>query len=325
MKRKTFLHATGASLVAGSWIGRAAAQDYPTRPIRILLGFGAGGSSDQFARDLARWVGERLGQPMVVENKPGAATTIATSLLFNSPPDGYTLSVVSSHFAATPKLYPSLPYDVSQLTPIGLQVIVPALVVTNPKLGVNTLQQLVALAKAKPDALSYGSTGNGGVVHLSTERFKMAAGINMVHVPYKSDGDATLALMRGDLAMQFGAPSTCIPHIKAGNLKPLAWSSLERAPALPDVPTIAESGYPGFSSVAWFGLIGPPKMPKVIVDRLSREVLAVMAMPEMANKIRAQGMQPVADSSPEKFAAYLKSEAEKWGAVVVATGVKADG
>lgn len=325
MKRKTFLRYAGASMVLGPWVAPAMAQEYPSRPIKIILGFAPGGSSDQFTRDLAQRLTERLGQPVVVENRPGAATTIATTALYNAAPDGYTISVVSSHFAATPKLYPALTYDVNTgFTHIGLQVIVPALVVVSPELKVNTLQELVALCKAKPGALSYGSTGTGGVVHLATERFKAAAGIDVVHVPFKSDFDALLSVMRRDVAFQFGAPSTCLPHIRAGNLKPLAWSSQQRSSALPDVPTIAESGYPGFSSSAWFGMIGPAKMPKPIVDRLSREVMQIMALPAMANKIRSQGMDPVADSTPEKFSSFVKLEAEKWSAVIVATGVKAD-
>ena len=324
MRRRTVLKYAGIAIAASSWAVRASMHDYPSRPIKIILGFAPGGSSDQFTRDLALRLSERLGQPVVVENRPGAATTIATTAVFNAPPDGYTLSVVSSHFAATPKLYPSLTWDVTDFTPIGLQVIIPALIVVSPKLKVNTLRELVALAKSKPGSLSYGSTGAGGVVHLSTERFKSTAGIDVVHVPYKSDLDAMMAVLRGDVAFQFGAPSTCIPHIRAGALVPLAWSSPQRNAALPDVPTIAESGYPGFSSAAWFGMIGPPRMPKPIVDRLSREVMQIMATTFMAEKIRSQGMEPVADSTPETFASFIKSEAEKWGAVVVATGVKAN-
>ncbi|MGE0801549.1 MAG: Bug family tripartite tricarboxylate transporter substrate binding protein [Lautropia sp.] len=325
MKRRTFMGRLGTGLAVGFPGAAAWAETYPSRPVRIILGFAPGGSSDQFARLLAQHLTTRLKQAFVVENRPGAATTMATTYLLNAPPDGYTLSVVSSHFAATPKLYPSLPYDVNDdFAPVGLQVIIPALVVVSPQLGVATLQELVAKARKSPGSLSYGSTGTGGVVHLSTERFKLAADIDVVHVPYKNDFEALIGVMRGDIAFQFGAPSTCLPHIRAGKLVPLAWSSPQRNPALPDVPTIAESGYPGFSSSAWFGLIAPKKTPGPIIERLSKEIREIMALPDVVSSIRSQGMEVVLDSTPESFTAFIRSEAQKWAEVIVATGVKAN-
>lgn len=324
MNRKAFL--TSIMGFFGSFfLNSTFAEDFPSKPIKILLGFGAGGSSDQFTRDFSRLLALKLGKPVVVENKPGAATTISTTFLFNAPADGYTLSIVSSHFASTPKLYPNLPYDVTtDFTHIALQVAIPFILVVNPNLKVNTLQEFITLIKSQPGKYSYGSTGTGGVVHLATERFKQVAGIDIAHIPYKSDIDALLSLIRGDVSFQFGAPSTCLPHIRSGAVKALAWSGIARSAAFTDVPTIAESGYLGFSTFAWFGFIGPPKIPKVIVDRLAKESQAIMSSSEMQAKIINQGMVPISDTMTDKFTGFIKSETEKWGSIISSTGVKAE-
>ena len=304
---------------------RAFAQSWPARPVKVLLGFPAGGSIDSITREIAQGLSNRLGQSFIVENRPGAASTIAMAATAAAAPDGYTLCTVSSHLAATPKLYPNLSYDVNtSFTPIALEVVVPTLLVAPASLKVNTVQELVALAKANPGKLSYASTGNGGVVHLSSERFKAAAGIDIVHVPYRNDMESQMGILRGDVAMQFAVPSTAVVHVRAGTMKALAWSSLQRGSMLPDVPTIAESGYPGFSAVAWYGLIGPARLPKPIADRLAAEIRQIISAPDMLTKLRAQGLEPATDSTPERFASFIKSEAEKWAAVIVANNIKGD-
>lgn len=201
---------------------------------------------------------------------------------------------------------------------------VPGIVVVNPALKINTLQQLVAAAKAKPGAIAYASTGSGGVTHLATEMFKTAAGIDLAHIPFMTNPDALRELIRGDVQVMFDSPSTSLPHIREGKLIPIAWTSLQRGAVLPNVPTIAESGYPGFSAIAWFGMVAPAKLPRPIADRLSREVHQILALPDLSAKIRSQGTDPVTDSSVDRFGAFLRSEAAKWGGVVAATGAKVD-
>ncbi|MGE0800573.1 MAG: tripartite tricarboxylate transporter substrate binding protein [Lautropia sp.] len=316
----------GAGTAASVCLSPARAQAaWPNKPVKVLLGFPAGGSIDSLTREIAHGLGNRLGQPFIVENRPGAASTIAMAATARAAPDGYTLCSVSSHLSATPKLYPNLGYDVdTSFTPIALEVIVPTLVVAPASLKVNTLQELVALAKSNPGRLSYASTGNGGVVHLSSERFKAAAGIDIVHVPYRNDVESQMGILRGDVAMQFAVPSTAIVHVRSGAMKALAWSGLQRGSLLPDLPTIAESGYPGFSAVAWYGLIGPANLPRPITERLAAEVGGIINAPDMLAKLRGQGLEPVTDSTPEKFGEFIRSEADKWAAVIVANKIKGD-
>ena len=301
------------------------AQSYPTKPIRLVVPFPAGGTTDVLARAAAQKLTETLGQPVVVDNRPGAGGNIGAELVAKSPPDGYTLlmGTVGTH-AINPSLYPKMPYDhVRDFVPVILVAGVPNVLVINPALPVNSVQELIAYAKANPGKLNFASSGNGTSIHLSGELFKTMAGVQITHVPYKGSAPALQDLVGGQVQLMFDNLPSALALIKGGRLKALAVTSKERAPALPDVPTMAESGLPGFEASSWFGLLAPAGTPQPVVAKLNAEIAKWLASPEAKEKLLAQGAN-AAGGTPEDFTRHIAAETAKWQKVVKESGAKVD-
>ena len=301
------------------------AQAYPTKPIRIVVPFPAGGTTDVLARAAAQKLAETLGQPAVVDNRPGAGGNIGAELVAKSAPDGYTLlmGTVGTH-AINPGLYPKLPYDhVKDFAPVILVAGVPNVLVINPALPVNSVPELIAYAKANPGKLNFASSGNGTSIHLSAELFKTMAGVQMTHVPYKGSAPALQDLVGGQVQLMFDNLPSSLALIKGGKLKALAVTSGARAAALPDVPTLAESGLPGFEASSWFGLLAPTGTPSSVIAKLNGEIAKWLATPEAKEKLLAQGAN-AAGGTAEEFAQFIAAETAKWQKVVKESGAKVD-
>jgi len=314
----------GVLLCIGALVAPAvAAQSYPQKPIRLIVPFAPGGASDVLARLVGQKLGERLGQPVVVENKPGAATTIGAAEVARAPADGYTIMLAPAPFVIASLMYPNLPYDAARdFTGIALLASSPLVLTANPSLvPATTPQELVALAKAKPGTLMYASPGNGSVPHLATELFKLRTGTELTHVPYKGGGPAVTDLVAGHVALMFASPIEVQQHVAAGKLKYIVASTKERAVSVPNVPTVAEMGYPDFNVVAWFGIVAHAGTPKPIVARLSDEIGRVLAAPDMKEKFVAQGADLSFLPAPE-FDRFLVREREQWAQAIKASGAK---
>jgi tripartite-type tricarboxylate transporter receptor subunit TctC len=312
-----------ASLVAIATC--ASAQNYPTKPIRLVVPFPPAGTTDILAREVGQRLSEALGQPVVIDNRPGAAGNIGSEIVAKSAPDGYTLLMctVSSH-AINPGLYSKVPYDhIKDFAPIALVARVPNVLEVTPSLPVNTVADLIKLAKEKPGQINFASSGSGTSIHLSGELFKTMAGVDMVHVPYKGSAPAITDLVGGQVQVMFDNLPSSIGQIKAGKLRAIAVTSAERAAALPNVPTIAESGLPGFEATSWFGVLAPAGTPPEIVKRLNAEIVKWLQSPEAREKLLSQGAVP-AGGSPEEFGAYIRTETDKWAKVIKASGAKVD-
>jgi tripartite-type tricarboxylate transporter receptor subunit TctC len=306
-------------------MGNAFAQDYPAKPVRILLGFPVGQATDVLARIVAVRLSSQYGQQFFVENRPGAAGIIATDLAAKAEPDGYTLLASSSGpLAVNPALYAKLPYDVARdfVVFAGLGV-VPYAVVVDPNSPVKDIKGLVAYAKANPGKLNYASGGSGVTNHLVTEMFKAAAGIDMQHVPYKGGPAALTDLIGGQVDVMFETLTATLPLVKSGKLRAIAVSSAERASALPDMPTISESGYPGFTGVPFVAMAAPAKTPKPIVNRLNADVNRILNLPEVKQSFLAAGTEPLV-MTLEQLDEFVKTESVKWGKAVKASGAKVD-
>jgi putative tricarboxylic transport membrane protein len=301
------------ALVATLAAGAARGDDYPSRPIRLIVPYAAGGGADSVARIVARRVSETIGQTIVIENRGGAGSIIGTELVNKSEPDGYTLLLgQSGPISINPAIYKKLPYDpVKDFAPVSMTTAYPYIMVVNPKLGVKTLQEFVALAKSRPGELNYGTTGVGAANHLVTELFDFKAGIRMTHIPYRGTALAVTDLLAGQVQMVFADPITALPHINAGTLLALAVTSKERSPVAPNVPTISESGYPGFDAIAWHGILAPANTPPAIVGKLNTEIAAALKDPETAALLEKQAMQTVG-SSPQAFADFIKRDIAVW-------------
>jgi tripartite-type tricarboxylate transporter receptor subunit TctC len=303
----------------------AAAQNYPTKPIRLVVPFPPGGTTDILAREVGQRLSASLGQTVVIDNRPGAGGNIGAELVAKSAPDGYTLLMctVSTH-AINPNLYAKLPYDhVADFAPVILVASVPNVLEVTPSLPVNSVADLIKLAKEKPGQINFASSGSGTSIHLSGELFKTMAGVDMTHVPYKGSAPALTDLIGGQVQVMFDNLPSSLPQIKAGKLRAIAVTSAQRAPALPNVPTIAESGLPGFEATSWFGVVAPAGTPPAIVARLNADLNQWLQTPEAREKLLAQGAA-AAGGSPEQFAAYIRAETEKWAKVVKASGAKVD-
>ncbi|MCC7485187.1 MAG: tripartite tricarboxylate transporter substrate binding protein [Burkholderiales bacterium] len=304
--------------------GAAAAQTYPSRPIRLIAPSSTGGGIDALARIMAQASGT-LGQQIVVENRGGANGMIGTELAAKAPPDGYTLLLgFTGAIAVNVSLYGKVPYDpVRDLAPITQITSSPVLVVAHPSLPVRSIPELIKLDKARPGQLTYGTGGTGTGSHLTMELFNLAAGTRLLHVPYKGIGPALTDVLGGHISLMVSAPLSSAPHVQSGKLRGLAVTGRSRLAALPNVPTMIESGLPGFESTAWFGLLAPAGTPPAIVARLHKEFVALLQRPDVREQISRTGADPVGNT-PEEFAAYIKSEIVKWGKVVKAAGIKAD-
>ncbi len=301
----------------------AAAQDaYPSRPVRIVVGFGPASAADIVARVLAQRLGKSLQQQVVVETRPGAGSNIAAEYVARAPKDGYTLLMATVANTTNAAMMPRLPFDFAKdLAPIALVTAVPILLAAHPSLGVRDVGALIALAKSKPDQIVYGSSGTGTAAHLAGELFNTMAGVRLVHVPYPGSAQALTDLIAGRIGLMFGAASTTLPHVQAGELVALAMAQSKRSSIAPEVPSMAEAGLPGFDTAVWFGLLAPAGTPTEVISLLSREVNAALKTDEVIAPLRAQGMEPIG-GSPAEFAAYIASEIAKWTPVVEAAGLK---
>jgi len=299
---------------------------YPNKPVKLIVGFAPGGSTDIVGRIVAQRLGERLGQTVVVENKAGAGGTIGADATAKSAPDGYTLTLATtSTHAIAAGAYSKLPYDpVADFTPISLVAITPYLLVVNPQVKANNLAEFVALAKGQAGKLNYASAGNGTATHLAMEMLKDTAGIDLVHIPYKGNAPADVAILGGEVQAVFGSMPALLQNTKAGKVRPLAVGTAARSPALPDVPTVAEQGYPGFEAALWLGIMGPANMPKDIVDRLHKEIVAIVATPEFKAAMDANGAEPIASKSPDEFREMLRGQVTKYVKITKAIGIKLD-
>lgn len=304
--------------------GIAAAQPFPTKPIRFIVPFPTGGGADVMARLLTRKVSEELGQNVIVDNRSGAAGNIGVEIGVKSPPDGYTIIFAySGTVAINPSLYSRLPFSAADYAPITWLALVPQMVVVHPSVPVRNIKELIALAKAKPDQLSYASAGSGAFNHMAGELFKMMSGVKILHVPYKGGGPASLALLTGEVSMILGEPAGVLPHIRAGKLRALAVTSARRFPAMPDLPTVADSGLPGYEVISWNGVLAPAGTPQDIIAKLNAEFVKAVRSQELRDKLLASGFEPVG-STPEEFGAHIRAETAKWAKVVKATGMKID-
>jgi len=322
---KHWLNRSALGVLFAAFAFGVSAQPYPTKPIRIVVPFPAGGTTDVLARAAAQKLAETLGQPAVVDNRPGAGGNIGAELVAKSAPDGYTLlmGTVGTH-AINPGLYPKLPYDhVKDFAPVILVAGVPNVLVINPALPVNSVPELIAYAKANPGKLNFASSGNGTSIHLSAELFKTMAGVQMTHVPYKGSAPALQDLVGGQVQLMFDNLPSSLALIKGGKLKALAVTSGARAAALPDVPTLAESGLPGFEASSWFGLLAPTGTPSSVIAKLNGEIAKWLATPEAKEKLLAQGAN-AAGGTAEEFAQFIAAETAKWQKVVKESGAKVD-
>lgn len=303
----------------------AQGERYPDKPVRLVVPFPPGGAVEYLARVMSQQLGERWGQPVIVDNRPGANGNIAAEVVAKSAPDGHTLLLGTNGTHATnAALYASLPYDpVADFAPIGLLTSLPHVLVVSPTLNVSSVAELIALAKQKPGELKFGSAGNAGSLHLSGELFKSLAGVDLVHVPYKGGGPAVVDLLASRIDVIFAVIPIAIGHIRAGRLKALAVSSRTRFELLPDVPTFAEAGLKGYESTAWVGLLAPARTPRARIDRILADTRAVLADPAVRAQLTNQGFL-VNDGSPEDFAAFIRSEMTKWGNLVKQSGAKID-
>jgi tripartite-type tricarboxylate transporter receptor subunit TctC len=315
-----------AAAVAVQALPAHAQSDYPNRPVKLVVGFAPGGSTDIVARIVAQKLTEKLGQSVVVENKAGAGGTIGADLVAKSPADGYTLTLgTTSTHAIAAGAYSKLPYDpVKDFTHVSLVAITPYLLVTSQKTPGTKLADFVQLAKSQPGKLNYGSAGSGTATHLSMEMLKDAAKIDLQHIPYKSNAESDRAIIAGEVDAVFGSMPALLQNAKAGKVKPIAVGTATRSPALPDIPTVAESGYPGFEAALWLGIMGPANMPKPVVDKLHKALAEIVATPEFKAQMDANGAEPLASPSPQAFTDMLKGQVDKYVKITKAVGIKLD-
>ena len=303
---------------------QAAAQNYPSKPIRFLVGFPPGGTSDILARTLGQKLGEAWNVQVVVDNRPGAAGNIAAEMVAKAPADGYTIFMGTTSQTISMSLYSKLGYDiVRDLAPITKAVNYANMLVVHPSLPVRSVKELIALAKARPGQIQYGTAGNGTPPHLTGELFKTMTGVDVQHIPYKGGAPAIADLLGGHTMMMWDNVPPLYPHVKAGKMRALGVSSLKRVPALPEVPTVDEAGVKGFESVAWNGVLAPAGTPHEIVNKLNAEINRILLLPDVRERLIAQGADPEGNT-PEQFAAHIKAEVAKWARVVKASGARID-
>ena len=299
----------------------ARADDYPSHPIRLIVGFGPGTGADITARVLGARMGQTLGQQIVVENRPGGGSSVAAESATRAPKDGYTLFMGTAANVINGAIKP-LPFDFAKdLAPIALATQSPNILVVHPSLGVGSVKELIAMAKAKPDQLLFGSSGVGTAPHVSGELFNIMAGVKIVHVPYQGSAQAMTDLLGGRISMIFSPASTAIPHIQSGAIKALASTTLKRPSIAPDLPTISEAGLPGFDTSVWFAFNAPPGTPRDIIDKLNSALNEALKAPEVLSSLQKQGIEPMG-GTPEDYARYTESETKKWTEVAKAAGMK---
>ena len=301
------------------------AQDFPSKPVRMVVGFPPGGGTDVVARILAPRYSELLGQPVVIENRPGATGTMAAGQIAKAPADGYT--IMMGHIsvnAIAPALFQNLSYDVlKDFTPIGIAAAVPHFVVAHPSLAVTSLRELISMLKAQPGR-TFPSAGNGSMPHLAGELFKSLAGVQLVHVPYKGTGQSMQDLLGGQHIVAFDTMPASAPHVRSGRLRALATSTAARLPAFPDIPTAAEAGLPGYELTTWYGVFGPPGLPAAVTRRLHADLVKAMQTPDVKEKLAGVGADGTVSSSPEEFAALVRSDTARYAKIVKDIGLKID-
>lgn len=313
-----------AALGAVGGVPTADAQDYPARPIRWIAPAAPGSTLDMITRLVAQKINEAWGQQVLVDNRPGGAFVIGSDIVAKAAPDGHTIGTLLTTHVVSPYVRKDLPYDtLRDFTPVTLMVIVPGVMTMHPSVPANTLQDVIALAKAKPGLLNYASPGQLTSGHLSMEMLKLTAGVDIQHVPYKSGAPAIADLIGGQVQLLISGPPGVLPHIKSGRLKAIATTATKRSPGLPDTPTFAESGLPGFDTYEWYGVFAPGKLPKDVLAKLSQEIARIIKLPDISEKLSLQGAIPVGSTS-EEFDAFVRKEMDTWGKVAQQVGLKAD-
>ncbi|RZS77138.1 Bug family tripartite tricarboxylate transporter substrate binding protein [Pigmentiphaga kullae] len=313
-----------AALVSLVSAGPAAAASYPDKPVRVVVGFSAGGTTDVAARIIAKELGDDLGQSFVVENKPGAGSNIGAELVARAKPDGYTLYMVAVTSTINQTLYKNLNFDiVKDFAPIALVIKVPNILVVNPSLPVKNVKELVAYVKAHPDKLSYASSGSGTSIHMAGELFKLRAGVDIPHIPYKGSAPALTDLIGNQVQLMFDNMPSAWPHVQAGKLRALAVTTAERSATAPDLPTMMESGYDKFDVSSWFGLIAPKGTPPDVIAKVNASVQKALAKPDVQQRFKDLGAV-TAKTTPEQFGTFIKDEVETWATVVKASGAKVE-
>ena len=311
-----------ATLAMALQPGVAPAQQFPTRPIRLISPYPPGGGNDVLARLIADKMGEGLGQRVIVDNRAGANTIVGTDIVAKSAPDGHTMVLVPNSFVTNPGFYAKLPYDtVRDFAPVALVALSPQMLVVNPSVAATTVKELIALAKTKPGYYSYGSSGNGSVGHLAMALFDAMAGIKMEHIAYKGTAPAVTELLGGQIPLMMSSMLSVLPHVKAGKLRLLAVTTARRSPALPDTPTIAEAGVPGYEATLWYGLVAVAHTPEPLLERLSSQVDKTLRDPEIIEKLSRQGVEPYFYGH-KQFAARVREEIPKWAKVIKDTGIR---
>lgn len=310
------------ALAGGGIAGDAMGQSFPTGPLRIVSPYPPGGGTDILARAIGQKLSERFGQPVVVENRPGANGTLGAAFVAKAPPDGYTILFVPAGYAANPSLYRNLPYDQARdFAPVSLLASGPLVLVVHPSLPARSVKELIALAKSRPGEINFGSAGSGSLPHLSGELFSTMSRVKMVHVPYKGAPAAYVDLISGQIHLYFMAALPSLPMLKAGKLRALGVTSVERSAIAPGVPTIAEAGLPGFDMTNWYGMLVPGATPRQVISRLHQEVAWALNLQELKERLAGQGMTVVA-SAPERFAEFLVRETSKYRRIIEAAGIK---
>jgi tripartite-type tricarboxylate transporter receptor subunit TctC len=306
-------------------IGTCHAQGYPNRPIRFVCPYPTGGAVDILARFLGQYLHESLGQPVIVENRAGGSGIVGTVSVAKAPPDGYTLLMGSSGpLAVNPSLFPDLPYDtLRDLAPITMVAIVPSILAVHPSVPVRSVKQLIALAKANPGKLNFSSSGNGGSGHLAGEMFSLMAGVKMIHIPYRGTGPSVIGLLSGEVSLSFENMLSLLPYVKAGRARGLAVTSLKRSQAVPELPTIAEAGLPGYSAGPWFAILAPAGASKDVVGLLNREFVRILRRPDVVKHLSSDGGDVVA-GTPEELAEHIRTEIRSWAKVIREANIKAN-
>ena len=322
MTRSTCVHALLLATIALS--GLAYGQAYPVKAVRMLVPFPPGGGTDYTARLIGQKLSELWGQPMVVENRPGASTTIASEIVARSAPDGYTLIMASVNHTINPSLYGKIPYDtIKDFAPVTVAVTASYVLVVHPSLPVKSVKELISLARAKPGQINYSSSGSSGPQHLAGELFKLMSSADLTHVPYKGGGPAVMALLGGHVSVMFSTPVSAMPHIKSGRLRALAVTSMERSAAFPDLPTISEAALTGYEAVTWWGILAPARTPREIVTKIHGDVYRVLQTADTRSRLAAEGVNP-SGTSPEQFSLMIRDEIVKMEKIVKAAKVKLD-
>ena len=324
--RRNALSLAAVAALAAAPFSTAFAQDaWPTRAITIIVPFSAGGTTDIVARFAGQALSQELGQPVIIDNRPGAGGNIGAQAVARAPADGYSLvmGTVGTH-AINPSLYKKMPYDhIKDFAPISRVTAVPNVLIANPSQPYKTVKELIAYGKANPDKLTFASSGSGTSIHLAGELFKSMTGITMQHIPYKGSSPALTDLMAGQTNIMFDNLPSAIQFIKAGKLRPIAVTTIKRAPQFPDLPTIDEAGVPGFDASSWFGLLAPANTPPAVIKRIDDALIKAMATTDLKKKIIEQGGEPIAET-PDKFAAFIQTETVKWAKVVKESGASVD-